>query len=257
MRERDGFELAEVDLELRGEGEVLGTRQSGLPRFRVACLPEDAGLLLAAREDLIALLDEHGSLEAPALGPLIDAVRARFGDERAEPIAGMRVDRRVSSAGAGCGRRAAELVRPTSDRVREALFSILGDVEGMTRPRPLLRDRRARRSRRSPAAPRERRSSTRRSARSSATSPTSGSATAAEVVRATRSPFLERDGADLRPRASATRPIDSPAAWPRPRQPARPPHRGGCARDRRDRRRRADRAAARCRCSTSASTGRP
>jgi ATP-dependent DNA helicase RecG len=86
-RERDGFRLAEVDLELRGEGEVLGTRQSGLPRFRAATLPEDAELLLAAREDLVALLAEHGSLEAPALGPLMDAVRARFGDERAEPIA--------------------------------------------------------------------------------------------------------------------------------------------------------------------------
>ena len=34
--ERDGFKLAEVDLTLRGEGEILGTRQSGLPRFRVA-----------------------------------------------------------------------------------------------------------------------------------------------------------------------------------------------------------------------------
>ncbi|MBA2522250.1 MAG: ATP-dependent DNA helicase RecG [Solirubrobacterales bacterium] len=86
-RERDGFELAEVDLALRGEGEVLGTRQSGLPRFRVASLPEDAALLVAARADLIELLAEHGSLEAPALGPLIDAVRSRFGDERAEPIA--------------------------------------------------------------------------------------------------------------------------------------------------------------------------
>jgi hypothetical protein len=36
---------------------------------------------------VIALLREHGTLEAPALGPLMDAVRARFGDERAEPIA--------------------------------------------------------------------------------------------------------------------------------------------------------------------------
>ena len=36
---------------------------------------------------LLRLLGEHGSLEAPALGPLLDAVRARFGDERAEPIA--------------------------------------------------------------------------------------------------------------------------------------------------------------------------
>ncbi|MFN8151934.1 MAG: ATP-dependent DNA helicase RecG [Solirubrobacterales bacterium] len=84
---RDGFELAEVDLRLRGEGEVLGTRQSGLPRFNVARLPEDVALLDLARADLLRLLGEHGTLEAPALGPLIDAVRARFGDERAEPIA--------------------------------------------------------------------------------------------------------------------------------------------------------------------------
>ena len=40
-RESDGFKLAEVDLELRGEGEILGTRQSRLPRFAVASLPED------------------------------------------------------------------------------------------------------------------------------------------------------------------------------------------------------------------------
>jgi ATP-dependent DNA helicase RecG len=84
---RDGFELAEVDLALRGEGEVLGTRQSGLPRFRVATLPEDAGLLVAARDEVVAMLRAHGSLDAPALGPLLDAARLRFGDERAEPIA--------------------------------------------------------------------------------------------------------------------------------------------------------------------------
>ena len=84
---RDGFELAEVDLALRGEGEVLGTRQHGLPRFRVAALPEDAGLLFAARDEVLALLRAHGSLDAPEVGPLLDAARLRFGDERAEPIA--------------------------------------------------------------------------------------------------------------------------------------------------------------------------
>jgi ATP-dependent DNA helicase RecG len=83
----DGFELAETDLTLRGEGEVLGTRQHGLPRFRVAVLPDDAALLADARSDVLTLLDEYGSLEAPELGPLMDAVRERFGDERAESIA--------------------------------------------------------------------------------------------------------------------------------------------------------------------------
>jgi ATP-dependent DNA helicase RecG len=83
----DGFELAEIDLTLRGEGEVLGTRQHGLPRFRVATLPEDAALLADARSDLLALLDADRSLEDPALGPLMDAVRERFGDERAESLA--------------------------------------------------------------------------------------------------------------------------------------------------------------------------
>ncbi len=85
--ERDGFKLAEVDLSLRGEGEILGTRQHGLPRFRAAELPDDFELLAAARRELLALLDEHATLEAPELGPLIDAVRLRFGDERAESIA--------------------------------------------------------------------------------------------------------------------------------------------------------------------------
>ncbi len=87
VRERDGFELAEVDLNLRGEGEVLGTRQSGMPRFRAATLPDDADLLVEARADLIDLLARYDSLDAPELGPLLDAARVRFGDERAEPIA--------------------------------------------------------------------------------------------------------------------------------------------------------------------------
>ena len=55
--ESDGFKLAEVDLALRGEGEILGTRQHGLPRFRVAVLPDDLALLTEARREVIALLD--------------------------------------------------------------------------------------------------------------------------------------------------------------------------------------------------------
>jgi ATP-dependent DNA helicase RecG len=85
-REHDGFKLAEVDLRLRGEGEILGTRQHGLPRFAVAELPEDGEVLEAARSEVIDLLREHGSLDAPELGPLLEAARRRFGAGAADPI---------------------------------------------------------------------------------------------------------------------------------------------------------------------------
>jgi ATP-dependent DNA helicase RecG len=85
-KESDGFKLAEVDLSLRGEGEVLGTRQHGLPRFAVAELPEDGPALEAAREEVLKLLREHGSLDAPELGPLLEAARRRFGAGAADPI---------------------------------------------------------------------------------------------------------------------------------------------------------------------------
>ncbi len=85
-RESDGFKLAEIDLALRGEGEVLGTRQHGLPRFAVAELPDDAPALEAARREVLALLDAHGSLETSELGPLLEAARRRFGTGAADPI---------------------------------------------------------------------------------------------------------------------------------------------------------------------------
>ncbi len=85
--EGDGFALAEVDLSIRGEGEILGTRQHGLPRFRAATLPEDTALLLEARRRVLELRERFGSLEAPGVGPLMDEARRRFGDERVEQIA--------------------------------------------------------------------------------------------------------------------------------------------------------------------------
>jgi ATP-dependent DNA helicase RecG len=84
--ERDGFKLAEVDLALRGEGEILGTRQSGVPRFAVADLPDDLPVLLAAKGEVQELLRRHGSLEVQELGPLLDAARSRFGAGAADPI---------------------------------------------------------------------------------------------------------------------------------------------------------------------------
>jgi ATP-dependent DNA helicase RecG len=83
--ERDGFRLAEVDLALRGAGDVLGTRQSGLPEFRVARLPEDAELLERARARADELLDRDPELAEPEHALLRDAVAGRFGSEL-EPI---------------------------------------------------------------------------------------------------------------------------------------------------------------------------
>jgi len=79
--ERDGFRLAEIDLELRGAGEVLGTRQSGLPEFRVARLPEDQELLESARARADELLDRDPSLEHPEHALLREAILTRFGSE--------------------------------------------------------------------------------------------------------------------------------------------------------------------------------
>ena len=61
----DGFKLAEIDLELRGEGELTGTRQSGLARFRFAQLPDDAALLERAHVHAEALLAADPELAEP------------------------------------------------------------------------------------------------------------------------------------------------------------------------------------------------
>jgi len=66
----DGFELAEVDLDLRGGGALLGTRQSGLSDLRFARIRSDRGLLERAR----AIVGEVASVS----GPLQDEVDALF-----------------------------------------------------------------------------------------------------------------------------------------------------------------------------------
>ncbi|MHA1518475.1 MAG: ATP-dependent DNA helicase RecG [Alphaproteobacteria bacterium] len=59
----DGFVIAEEDLRLRGGGEVLGTRQSGMPAFRIATLPEQQELLEAARNTARLELSRYPTLE--------------------------------------------------------------------------------------------------------------------------------------------------------------------------------------------------
>jgi ATP-dependent DNA helicase RecG len=66
MREsEDGFRIAEADLKLRGEGEVLGTRQSGLAAFRLARLESDGDLLEAARDDARLIVERDPALRSP------------------------------------------------------------------------------------------------------------------------------------------------------------------------------------------------
>ena len=60
----DGFRLAEVDLELRGEGELLGTRQSGLADLKFASLTRDRALVAKARRWAARLADDDGPLAA-------------------------------------------------------------------------------------------------------------------------------------------------------------------------------------------------
>jgi ATP-dependent DNA helicase RecG len=64
MRETDdGFIIAEEDLRLRGAGEVLGTRQSGIPEFKLAQLPAHEDLLAIARDDVKLILDKDPELQ--------------------------------------------------------------------------------------------------------------------------------------------------------------------------------------------------
>ncbi len=58
----DGFEISRQDLQLRGPGEFLGARQSGVPMLRFADLEQDAGLLIAARATADHMLSEHPDL---------------------------------------------------------------------------------------------------------------------------------------------------------------------------------------------------
>ncbi|MCA9773560.1 MAG: DNA helicase RecG, partial [Myxococcales bacterium] len=75
----DGFRVAEEDLRLRGPGEILGTRQSGVPGFRVANLIRDAGVLAEAREAAFRLVGSDPTLGRGGHKALRDEIRRRWG----------------------------------------------------------------------------------------------------------------------------------------------------------------------------------
>jgi ATP-dependent DNA helicase RecG len=78
VQTNDGFRIAEVDLELRGPGEFFGTRQSGLPEFRVADLLRDAAVLEEARSEAQAIIAADSNLEKPEHRGLRQALLARW-----------------------------------------------------------------------------------------------------------------------------------------------------------------------------------
>ncbi|MBC7106661.1 MAG: DNA helicase RecG, partial [Firmicutes bacterium] len=78
-RTSDGFALAEEDLRLRGPGEVFGTRQWGLPDFKVADPIGDYEVLHLARQEAAALLRADPGLARPEHRGLVEEARRRFG----------------------------------------------------------------------------------------------------------------------------------------------------------------------------------
>jgi len=82
----DGFRLAEIDLRLRKEGELIGTRQSGLGQFKFAILPEDADLLERARARARTILAEDPGLSGPLHGLLGAELERIFGAQALAPI---------------------------------------------------------------------------------------------------------------------------------------------------------------------------
>jgi ATP-dependent DNA helicase RecG len=76
----DGFAIAEEDLRIRGPGDYFGTRQSGLPAFRVADVVADGAILQQARDDAFELVGSDPHLRRPEHRALADDVRMRFRD---------------------------------------------------------------------------------------------------------------------------------------------------------------------------------
>lgn len=77
----DGFELAETDLKLRGPGQFFGTRQHGLPEFKLADLTQEMELLSQARDDAMTLLTGDPKLAKPEHAALRKALRAQLGND--------------------------------------------------------------------------------------------------------------------------------------------------------------------------------
>ena len=78
VRTQDGFEISEVDLRLRGPGDIMGTQQSGIPELHLADLVQDAALLQQARRVAQRLLDEDPDLRDPKNANIAGTLREQM-----------------------------------------------------------------------------------------------------------------------------------------------------------------------------------
>jgi len=78
-RTNDGFEIAEVDLRMRGPGEIFGTRQHGLPELKVADLIDDIDLLRQARQAAFEIVERDPQLSDPQHAHLKDVLKTGYG----------------------------------------------------------------------------------------------------------------------------------------------------------------------------------
>jgi ATP-dependent DNA helicase RecG len=75
----DGFELAEMDLRRRGPGEIIGTRQTGLPEFRIADISKDERVLIVAKALAGQVIDKDPELKNPEHARLLRQILAKHG----------------------------------------------------------------------------------------------------------------------------------------------------------------------------------
>lgn len=70
VRTNDGFEIAQVDLDLRGPGELDGTKQSGILDLKLADIRQDEAILIAARHEAVNWLEKDEMLMLPESEPI-------------------------------------------------------------------------------------------------------------------------------------------------------------------------------------------
>jgi ATP-dependent DNA helicase RecG len=83
----DGFRIAEEDLKLRGEGDVLGVRQSGLPGYRIARSDVHAQLIVQARDEALRIMKENPKLSG-SRGEALRCLLYLFERDEAVPLMG-------------------------------------------------------------------------------------------------------------------------------------------------------------------------